>query len=135
MRDDVQAFIDSVPADRRPLFDRLRALIEGLYPEARLTLSYGVPTFRTASGWVGLGYWKEGVSIYTNGRHNIAGFRAAHPRIRTGTGTINFRLTDDIPEDSLAEVIHGVMKGANPSPGDVSASLRGGRGARRGTRV
>lgn len=111
----VRRFIDSVPKDRRPLFDRLRVLIELLYPDATLTLWYGVPTYRTKSGWVALSYWKDGVSLYTNGRHDIANFKMEHPRIKTGTGTINLRATDVFPEEALSRVIRRAMEGVKES--------------------
>jgi hypothetical protein len=111
MNEEVQRFVDAVPEDRRPLFDSLRLLIERLYPEAALTLWYGVPTFKSKSGWVSLSYWKDGVSLHTNGRHNIAEFKAAYPRVKTGTGTINLKLTDDVPEEALEWVIRRAMEG------------------------
>ena len=111
MNEEVQRFVDAVPEDRRPLFDSLKLLIERLYPEAALTLWYRVPTFKTKLGWVALSYWKDGVSLHTNGRHNIAQFKAAYPRVKTGTGTINLKLTDDVPEESLEWVIRRAMEG------------------------
>jgi uncharacterized protein YdhG (YjbR/CyaY superfamily) len=111
VNEDVEQFVSGVPEDSRPLFNRIRALIERLYPEASLSLWYGVPTFKTKSGWVSLGYWKEGVSLHSNGAHNIAAFKVAHPRIKTGTGTINLRMSDEVPEESLAQVIRTAMEG------------------------
>ena len=111
MNEEVQRFIDAIPHDRRALFDRIRALIESMYPEAEVKLSYGVPTFKMKSGWVALGYWKSGVSLYTNGPHHLSGFIREHPGIKTGKGSINFRLTDDIPEESLTRVITHAMEG------------------------
>lgn len=113
--DAVKRFISAVPPDRRPLFDRLRVLIERLYPDATLSLRYGVPTYGTQAGWVALGYWKNDVSLYTNGRHNIAGFQTEHPRIKTGTGTINLRATDGFPEEALSRVIRRAMDGVKES--------------------
>jgi uncharacterized protein YdhG (YjbR/CyaY superfamily) len=111
MNEEVQRFIDAVPDERRPLFDRIRALIEAVYPEAEVKLSYGVPTFKMKSGWVGLGYWKNGVSLYTNGPHHLSGFIREHPGVKTGKGSINLRLTDNVPEESLARVIRHAMDG------------------------
>lgn len=120
MNDDVRRFIESIPRDRRPLFDRLYALIRSAYPDASLRLSYGVPTFKSKSGWVALGYWKGGVSIYTNGRHNIEEFSAAYPRIKTGTGTINLGLADVVPDEALLKVIRGAMTGGGNLRGGAS---------------
>jgi uncharacterized protein YdhG (YjbR/CyaY superfamily) len=110
MNAEVKSFMDGVPLDRRPLFDQLHALIMNLYPNAETVLSYGVPTYKTKTGWVSLGYWKNGVTIYTNGPHNIAEFKANYPAIKTGTGCINFRVTDVIPVEALKKVIVHVME-------------------------
>lgn len=107
---DVERFMAAIPPDRRALFERLHALVVDLYPQAQLRLSYGVPTYHAQSGWVALGYWKQGVSLYTNGAHHLVRFKAAHPRIKTGTGCINLRLTDEVPVDALREVIRHAME-------------------------
>ncbi len=111
INEDVQRFFDEIPDDRRHLFDRVRALVESTYPEAKVKLSYGVPTYRTNAGWVAIGYWKGGVSVYTNGQHNIAQFKVDNPGIRTGTGSINLRLTDELPVEALSQVIKLAMEG------------------------
>jgi uncharacterized protein YdhG (YjbR/CyaY superfamily) len=111
MNEEVQRFYDAIPEDRRPLFDRIRAIIETMYREAEVKLSYGVPTFKVKSGWVALGYWKNGVSLYTNGPHHLSRFIREHPDIKTGKGSINFSMTDDIPEESLSRVIRHAMDG------------------------
>ena len=114
--EDVQRFLNSIPVDKRPMFERLQTLVRSLYPDATLVLSYGVPTYRVKTGWVALGYWRDGVSLYTNGRHNIDEFRASHPHVKTGTGSINFRLTDEVPVESLTGVIRRAMTGTGGRP-------------------
>ena len=115
MNEDVQRFIDAIPADHRPLFDRLQALVLEMYPAAQVILSYQVPTYKIKTGWVALGYWKQGVSIYTNGPHHLAEFKAAFPGVKTGKGSINLRLSDDVPLEALRQVIRHAME--NPKAG------------------
>ena len=110
MNRQVKHFIGAVPKSHRPMFDRLQKLIMSLYPEAEVVLSYKIPMFKARSGWVGLGYWKKGVTIYTDGAHNIAGFKANYPEIKTGTGCINFKLTDKIPLADLKKVIRQAVE-------------------------
>mgnify|MGYP001128724727 CR=1 FL=1 len=108
---DVQRFVDLIPTDRRPLFDMLQSTILRLYPNAVVTLWYRVPTYRSASGWVALGYWKGGISLYTNGAHNIAAFKVEQPHIKTGTGSINFKVNEPLPTESVERVIRHAMEG------------------------
>jgi uncharacterized protein YdhG (YjbR/CyaY superfamily) len=109
--DEVKRYIEAVQDERRPLLEKLQALILGLYPDAEVVISYKIPTYKTPSGWAGLGYWKGGVSVYTNGAHNIAEFKAEYPKIKTGTGSINFKVTDEIPEPALEKVLARAMEG------------------------
>jgi uncharacterized protein YdhG (YjbR/CyaY superfamily) len=111
MNGQVQRYVEAVQDERRPLFDELQALILGLYPDAKVVLSYQVPTYRAKSGWVALGYWKGGVSVYTNGAHNIAEFRAEHPGFKTGKGSINFKVRDEVPVPALEKVFTHAMEG------------------------
>jgi uncharacterized protein YdhG (YjbR/CyaY superfamily) len=101
----VQNYFDSVPEDRKSLFDQLHKLILSLYPEAELVMSDPILTYRARSGWVGLGYWKDGVTLYTSGPVHIGEFNAKHAAIKTGKGSINFRLTDEVPLEDLKKVI------------------------------
>jgi uncharacterized protein YdhG (YjbR/CyaY superfamily) len=100
---------DSVQDARRQLFDRLQALVLGMYPGAELKVSYGILLHRVGKGWVGLGFWKEGVSVYTSVPSAVAAFRAGHPGIKTGKGSINFRLTDKVPVAALRRVVRAAI--------------------------
>ena len=110
MNKEVQLYVDAVPDERKPLFDRLHALIMGLYPNAEVVMSYRIPTYRAKSGWVALGSWKDGVSLYTNGAHHIAEFKAKYPAIKTGKGSINFKITDVVPVAALKRVIRHAIE-------------------------
>lgn len=113
MNEDVERYIDAVQDERRALFDKLQALIMGLYPNAEAVISYQIPTYKAKSGWVGLGYWKEGVSLYTNGPQHIAEFKTEYPAIKTGKASINFKVTDVVPEAALKKVIKHAVEHSN----------------------
>lgn len=106
----VQAFMKAIPKDRKPLFDRLQALVLGLYPKAEVAISYGIPMYRAKAGWVGLGYWKEGVSLYTNNPKYIAALKKKYPEIKTNKASINLRLTDPFPTAELKKVIKSAIE-------------------------
>jgi len=105
----IRDYIEAVLDERRPLFDRLHKSIVGLYPDAEIFLSYQIPTYRVKSGRVSLGYWKNGVSLYTTGPQYIARFKAEYPAIKTGHASINFKVADAIPEDALKAVIRHAL--------------------------
>jgi uncharacterized protein YdhG (YjbR/CyaY superfamily) len=106
----VQRYINAVPAKQRPLFDRLHSLILELYPDADVVTSYQIPTYKARGGRVSLGLWKDGVSLYTTGPEYVECFRSKHPTIKTGKASINFRLTDELPEDDVREVVERAIE-------------------------
>lgn len=110
MTDEFLQYFGSVSDERRALLDALHELIAGLYPQASQVISYGVPTYRLRTGWVSIGYWKGGVSLYTNGPHNIAEFTERYPAIKAGKGSLNFRLSDQLPLEALGNVIRRAME-------------------------
>lgn len=110
MNEGVQRYFDMVPEERRPLFDKLHALIMGLYPNAEVVIWYGMPTYRAKSGWVALANQKHYVSLYTNSEHHIAEFNAKYPAIKTGKACINFRDTDPVPLIALKKVVRHAIE-------------------------
>ena len=121
MNKDVRRYIDAIPKDRtgrkladgqqaRGLLAKIQALILDLYPRAEAVISYQIPTYKAKSGWVALGYWSGGVSLYTNGPQHIEEFKAKYPAVKTGKGSINFRVTDAVPVAALRKVIRHAIQ-------------------------
>ena len=52
-----------------------------------------------------LGQWKGGVSLHAISGELIEEFRQRHPAIKTGKGSLNFRLTDELPETAIRDII------------------------------
>jgi uncharacterized protein YdhG (YjbR/CyaY superfamily) len=105
----VPEYIQSLPATHRPLFDRLQALVLGMYPDASADISYGIPTYRMGKKRVYLGAWKDGISLHAI---DPAPFKALHPKIKTGRGSLNFRNMDEVPEADVRKVIRKAMEGS-----------------------
>jgi uncharacterized protein YdhG (YjbR/CyaY superfamily) len=115
MDEAVQTYIDAIPADRKPLFDRLQSLILELYPDAEIVISYQIPTYKARGERISLGLWEKGVSLYTTDPQHIENFRSRHPTIKTGKASLNFKLTDELPEDDIREVIRQAIQRASRS--------------------
>lgn len=109
MNDDIQQIIASGSAEQQTLFNRLQSLILALYPGARTVIYYRLPTYKSDAGQVSLGYWKDGVSLYTTSPANIDPFRAAQPKIKTNKASINFKTGAELPEDDVRAVIRRAM--------------------------
>jgi hypothetical protein len=49
--------------------------------------------------------WKNGVSLYTTGAENFERFRSKHPTLKTGKASLNFKLTDEIPDWDVRDLL------------------------------
>ncbi len=87
----VQAYIDGMPAQHRPLFDRLHRLILAARPDAEVTLSYQMPTYKAGRRRLYVGTWRHGVSVYGWQGGRDGGFASRHPELVSGKGTIQLR--------------------------------------------
>jgi uncharacterized protein YdhG (YjbR/CyaY superfamily) len=106
---DVRRYIDTVQDERREKLMMLHELITGMYPAAEAVIAYGIPMYKLPTGKAGIGYWKQGVSLYP-GAVYFEDFKAKHPHIKTSKGTIAFKLADKIPVTDLKKVIKLAME-------------------------
>ncbi len=101
MNDAVQAYVDAISAEHRPLFDRVHRLILEAKPEAEVLISYQMPTYKVGPCRFYLAVWKHGVSFYGWGEGRDGGFAAHHPELTSHRGTIKLSpgaaaaITDD----------------------------------------
>ena len=108
----VQAYIDGIPAEHRPLFNRLHGLILEVRPDADVVLSYDMPTYKVGRRRLFLGAWQHGVSIYGWGQGHDAGFTARHPALKSGKATIRLRPEDaaGIPDDEFRTLVRAALE-------------------------
>ncbi len=111
MTDEVQIYLGEIPTARKPHFQSLHDLIVELYPRALVDMQYKMPTYHVTDNWVALANQKHYISLYTCDAKDLVTFKKNHQRIKTGKTCINFRESDDIPLDSVAEVITNALRG------------------------
>src|ERR1700722_11227823 len=111
MDDEVKRYIEAIPPEHRPLFDRLHRLVLEVRPDAELVLSYKMPTYRVGKQRLHLGAWKHGVSIYGWHQGGDAGFTTRHPDLKTSKGTIQLRPedADGIADDELRALVRAAL--------------------------
>jgi uncharacterized protein YdhG (YjbR/CyaY superfamily) len=111
MEDAVRDYIDAIPPEHRPLFDRLHRLVFDVHPDATVVLSYQMPTYRVGRRRLFVGVWKHGVSIYGWERGREAGFVARRPELRTSRGTIRLRPSDaaGIADGELRDLVRAAL--------------------------
>lgn len=102
-------YIAKLPEHRRGRFLLLAELIESLYPFAKCSMQYKMPTYHTGTGWVAIANRKHYISFYTCNAEYLAVFKQQHPEIKTGKGCIKFQDHDHLPLADLSDVIQQVM--------------------------
>ncbi|WP_308013842.1 iron chaperone [Streptantibioticus parmotrematis] len=107
VNEEVRAYVDAIPAEHRPLFDRVDRLVRQACPEASVGISYGMPTYRVGRRRLHLGVWSHGVSLYGWQPARNADFTARHPELLSGKATLRIRPEDAaaIPDDELTELV------------------------------
>jgi uncharacterized protein YdhG (YjbR/CyaY superfamily) len=110
----VRGYIEAIDPRHRPLFDRVHALILAAYPEARVEISYRMPTYRIGARRLYVGAWKHGVSLYGWPQGRDAGFTSRHPALRTSKGTIRLRPEDaaGVSDDELLALVRAALEPA-----------------------
>ena len=107
----MQAYIEAITPEHRPLFDRLHRLILEARPDATVVLSYDMPTYKAGRNRLYLGAWKHGLSIYGWQRGRDAGFTDRHPELLSSKGTIKLRPGDaaTLDDDELRDLFRTVL--------------------------
>jgi uncharacterized protein YdhG (YjbR/CyaY superfamily) len=111
MDDAVRDYIDAIPSEHRPLFDRLHRLVLEARPDAAVVLSYQIPTYKVGRRRLFLGVWRHGVSVYGWQEGRDAGFSERHPELKSGKGTIRLRPADaaGISDDELRDLARAAL--------------------------
>ena len=107
----VLGYIEGIPPEHRPLFDRIHGLILSAHPDAVVVMSYQIPTYKVGKRLLYVGAWKHGVSIYGWQQGRDAGFTARRPALKTSKGTIRLRPEDaaGIPDDEIEALVRGAL--------------------------
>ena len=96
MDDVVSQYFHTTTDEHRALFARVHRLLLQAYPEVRVGMSYGMPTYRIGDCRLTVGLWKHGLSFYGANLARAAENSAAQAlnRLSTGVGTTRVRVTD-----------------------------------------
>jgi uncharacterized protein YdhG (YjbR/CyaY superfamily) len=107
----VRDYIEAIPPEYRPLFDRIDRLVFDAFPAATVRLSYRIPTYRVDRHRLFVGVWKHGVSIYGWPQGGADSFIAHHPTLRTSKGTIQLGVDDAaaVTDDEFRDLVRSAL--------------------------
>jgi len=113
MDEAVQAYVDQIAPEHRPLFDRLHRLILAAHPEAAVAMSYQMPSYQVGRRRLYVGAWQHGVSLYGWPQGHDGGFTARHPGLLSGKATIRLRPEDaaEISDEELGDLVRVALDG------------------------
>jgi uncharacterized protein YdhG (YjbR/CyaY superfamily) len=103
----VDAYLATLPADRRAAMEELRRTIRAAAPEAIETIAYEMPAFRTPGGQflVSFGAYKAHYSLFPASGAVIEAFGDEMKPYLTGKGTIRFRANTGIPVALVTRIV------------------------------
>lgn len=110
MTKEFKEYIEAVDDARKSMLLDLLELILQVYPQCVQKKSYGILMFHSPQGWVGLGYRKGGVTLYSEAMAQVAEFKTQHPKLDAGKGCIRLKPKDTLPKDDLQALISAAMK-------------------------
>ena len=105
----IEEYVNQVPAAARPQFDKLRAYVRGLLPNAQEVLSYAILGYKTDAkrAKVYISGFKDHVAIYPVPADPLLK-DALKPYVH-GKGSIWFSLEEPLPLDLIHKVVEALL--------------------------
>lgn len=105
----VEDYVAAVPAEARPLFDELRALVKAELPNAKEVISYGVIGYKIDDKRprVFIGGWKDHLALYPV--PNDEAVQAEIAPYRKGKGTLWFDPAKPLPKQLIKRVVAALV--------------------------
>jgi uncharacterized protein YdhG (YjbR/CyaY superfamily) len=99
-------YLDGLPAAQKAALSRVRAVVEGVAPEAEEAVSYGMPAFLYAGRpLLGFRSAKAHLSVFPFSPAAIEVVKDRLSGFDLSKGTIRFSADHPVPEDVLADLV------------------------------
>jgi uncharacterized protein YdhG (YjbR/CyaY superfamily) len=103
----VDAYLATVPADRRRVLEEMRKTIRAAAPEATETIAYDMPAFRSDGGQflVSFAAYKHHYSLFPASGAVVEALGDALAPYLSGKGTIRFPADQPVPAGLVTRVV------------------------------
>lgn len=102
---DIETYLASIDPEQKKELQKIRAHIRSLVPDAKETISYGMPVFKYKTKYlIGFSGFKNHMSIFP-GSEAIDILKDKLVDYKTSKGTVQFTVERGIPDDLLKEII------------------------------
>jgi uncharacterized protein YdhG (YjbR/CyaY superfamily) len=106
-----QAYINSLTPPQKAEFQRIRAVVQQLAPDAEEVLSYGIVAFKRGKQYIlWFGAFKHHMSLFPASDAMVADLGSQVAALRTSKGTLRFSETKPIPDALLKRIIEHRLK-------------------------
>ncbi len=103
---DVQTYVEQLPAERRPVIEKLRALCRQCLKGYEEDMAYGMPVYkRNGVAEVAFASQKQYISLYVMKKDVVDEFREALAAASIGKGCIRFSKPEKIDFDVVKRLL------------------------------
>ena len=106
----VAAYFGSLPPDRAAELEKLRAFVAETLPDASEDIRYKMPAFVTTELVCTLAAQKRHFALYVCDPDLLNRYRNELANLDLGKGCIRFKRFDDLPLDTIAELLRDAAK-------------------------
>jgi len=101
---DIDSYIACFPEETHMILQKIRETIRKAAPEAKETISYGIPTFTFYGNLVHFGGYEKHIGFYP-GAAGIDSFKDELSAYKGGKGTVQFPLDNRIPYALITKIV------------------------------
>jgi len=101
---DIDSYIACFPEETQMILQKIRETIRKAAPEAKETISYGIPTFTFYGNLVHFGGYEKHIGFYP-GAAGIDSFKDELSAYKGGKGTVQFPLDNSIPYALITKIV------------------------------
>ena len=101
---DIDSYIASFPEETTALLKQIRTTIRKAAPEAKETISYGMPTFTLKGNLVHFAAFKNHIGFYPTSSA-IERFKNELAKYKSGKGSVQFPIDNPLPLSLITKIV------------------------------
>ena len=102
---DIDSYLQNISPSQRHEFERIRLIVMQVAPEAKESISYGIPTFTVNDKpLVHFGVYKNHISLFSTS-HPTQVLKDKLKDFKISRGTVRFALDNPLPEKLIKDML------------------------------
>ena len=108
--EDINAYLEALPADRQTELARLRAIIREVAPDCTERVSYQIPIFRLGKDLVGISSQKNHCALHSMSPPLMKAMGEDLQGVKLSGATIHFTPENPLPRDLIEKIVLARIK-------------------------